>query len=94
MNLFGKPPVRSSSEDKEDLHDQKKQVFKLYMRIWITAARQIKSQCEKQEGRPVELKHIGIFIKSKGDNYTYVPNEELLADGRLKLATVNNENQL
>lgn len=43
----------------------------------------------------MELKHIGIFIKNKGNNYyTYVPNEELLADGRLKLATVNNENQL
>lgn len=39
LSLFGKPPVRSSSEDKEDQHDQKKQVFKLYMRIWITVAR-------------------------------------------------------
>jgi hypothetical protein len=63
------------------------------MRIWITAARQVRQQCEKNEGKAVELRHIGLFFKRKGDSkYGYVPNEDLLNEGRLRLAEVNSEN--
>lgn len=34
-----------------------------------------------------------MFYKHKGDTtYTYVPNDELLNDGRLRLAEINAEN--
>ena len=79
--------------DQESIYEQKKSVFKLYMRIWVTAVRQVRSQCEKNENRPVELKHIGLFFKRKGDSlYTFVPNDELLNDARLHLADINTEN--
>ena len=63
------------------------------MRIWITAARHVRTQCERNEGKAVELKHIGLFFKRKGENkYGYVPNNDLLEEGRLHLAEVNYEN--
>jgi hypothetical protein len=63
------------------------------MRIWITAARHVRTQCEKNEGKAVELKHIGLFFKRKNENkYGYVPNSELLEDGRLHIADINHEN--
>jgi hypothetical protein len=37
------------------------------MRIWITAVRHVRQQCEKNEGKAVELRHIGLFFKRKGD---------------------------
>jgi hypothetical protein len=41
----------------------------------------------------VELKHIGLFFKRKGDSlYTFVPNDDLLNDARLRLAEINTEN--
>ena len=49
--------------------------------------------CDKQEGRPIELKHIGVFYKVKdSDLYTFIPNEELMLDGKLHIANLNNEN--
>jgi hypothetical protein len=63
------------------------------MRIWITAARHVRTQCERNEGKAVELKQIGLFFKRKGENkYGYVPNNDLLEEGRLHLAEVNYEN--
>jgi hypothetical protein len=41
----------------------------------------------------VELKHIGLFFKRKGDSlYTFVPNDDLLNDARLRLVDINTEN--
>ena len=41
----------------------------------------------------MELKHIGLFFKRKGDSlYTFVPNDDLLNDARLRLADINTEN--
>jgi hypothetical protein len=87
-------PYRTKNEsDSAAIHEQKKSVFKLYMRIWITAARHVRTQCERNEGKAVELKHIGLFFKRKGENkYGYVPNNDLLEEGRLHLAEVNYEN--
>jgi hypothetical protein len=79
--------------DQESVYEQKKSVFKLYMRIWVTTVRQVRNQCEKNENRPVELKNIGLFFKRKGDSlYTFVPNDDLLNDARLRLAEINTEN--
>ena len=41
----------------------------------------------------MELKHLGLFYKRKGDSlYTFIPNDELLNDARLRLAEINTEN--
>ena len=80
--------------DQSSLHEQKKTVFKLYMRIWITASRQVRTLCEKNEGRPVELKHIGFFYKKKDQNFfSFVPNSDLTYDAKLRIAEHNAENQ-
>jgi hypothetical protein len=42
----------------------------------------------------MELRHIGLFYKARDTNlYTFVPNEDLLLDGKLHLASTNVENQ-
>lgn len=89
----GMHPPRAFSEgtDNEEVQViqlQKKTVFKLYMRIWITCMRQIRNHCDRFEGRPIELKHIGLFYKlhKEGSQYSYIPNEDLLLDGRLRLS--------
>lgn len=66
------------------------------MRIWITCMRQIRNHCDRFEGRPIELKHIGLFYKINKDvsQYSYIPNEDLLLDGRLRLAQENDENKV
>lgn len=92
-------PPRSQSqlaedeEQQESMFKQKKTVFKLYMRIWITCVRQIRNMCEKHEGKPVELRHIGVFFKpSDSNNFAFVPNEDLLYDAKIRVGTENEEN--
>lgn len=49
--------------------------------------------CEKHEGKPVELRHIGVFFKpSDSNNFAFVPNEDLLYDAKIRVGTENEEN--
>ena len=76
----------------ENLHDEKKELFKLYMRIWVCCMRQVRGHCERFERRPIEIKHLGLVFKDKGIT-TFVPLPELLADAKLHLSEPNDENK-
>lgn len=58
--------------------------------------RQVRQHCERFDGRPIELKHIGLFYKANRDTakFTFIPNEDFLLDGKLKLGSDNAENKL
>ena len=76
----------------ENLLDEKKELFKLYMRIWVCCMRQVRGHCERFERRPIEIKHIGLVFKDKGIT-TFVPLPELLADAKIHIGEPNDENQ-
>lgn len=78
----------------ENLLDEKKELFKLYMRIWVSCMRQVRGHCERFDCRPIEIRGVGhVYKDHKSQVTTFVPAKALLDDAKVHIAEADSENQ-
>jgi hypothetical protein len=78
----------------DNLQDEKKELFKLYMRIWVSCMRQVRGHCERFDSRPIEIRGIGhVYKDHKSQVTTFVPAKALLEDAKVHIGEADSENQ-
>ena len=78
----------------ENLAEEKKDLFKLYMRIWVSCMRQVRGHCERFDSRPIEIRGLGhVFKDHKTQVTTFVPATALLEDAKVHIGEADSENQ-
>lgn len=77
----------------ENLVEEKKELFKLYMRIWVSCMRQVRGHCERFDSRPIEIRGLGhVYKDHKTQVTTFVPAKTLIEEAKVHIGEIDSEN--